>query len=94
MQIENLEKRSAGGSPASRWSSSFSLFSGGQSRIAGLNSNAGEPPALLQISPLQFLQPARDFLGVGAAVEGADAEIAFAFRAKTAAGRDDHVRLT
>jgi hypothetical protein len=49
------------------------------------------------LSPLQFLHflgiPARDFLGVGAAVERADAEIAFALRAKTAAGRDDHVRL-
>jgi len=41
--------------------------------------------------PLQRRQPARHFLRVGAAVERADAEIALAFRAKTAAGRDDHV---
>src|ERR1039457_1232464 len=44
-------------------------------------------------SPLQFLQPARDFLRVGAAVERADAEITFALRAETGAGRDDHVRV-
>ena len=42
-------------------------------------------------SPLQFLQPPRNLLRIGAAVERADAEIAFALRAKTAAGRDDHV---
>src|SRR4051794_24174359 len=41
--------------------------------------------------PLQFLQAAGDFFGVGAAVEGADAEIAFTLGAETAAGGDDYV---
>src|SRR5881628_525117 len=45
------------------------------------------------MSPLQSLQSAGDLLGVGAAVEGADAEIAFAFRAEVAAGRDNDVRF-
>src|SRR5262245_25553602 len=44
-------------------------------------------------SPLQFLQSSRDFLRVGAAVEGADAEVSFALRTKAAAGRDDNVRV-
>jgi hypothetical protein len=43
-------------------------------------------------SPLQFLQPSGDFPGVGAAVEGADADMALALRAETAAGLDDGVR--
>src|SRR6266542_3302974 len=45
------------------------------------------------MSPLQSLQTLRHGLGVDAAVEGADAEIAFAFRAEAAAGGDDDVRF-
>src|SRR5688572_17631456 len=43
--------------------------------------------------PLQRLETLRDLLGVGATVEGADAEVALALRAESAAGRDNHVHV-
>src|ERR1035437_233624 len=44
--------------------------------ISGFGATSPPPP---EISPLQFRQPPRDLLGVGAAVEGADAETALPF---------------
>lgn len=41
----------------------------------------------------QRLEPAADFLDVGAGVEGGDAEVAFAGGAETGAGSDDDLSL-
>src|SRR5206468_6577687 len=54
---------------------------------AGSETGAPRLPSL----PLQRLQAPGDFLGVGAAVKGRDAEKALAVFPETAAGRDDHV---
>src|SRR4051812_47852399 len=43
--------------------------------------------------PLRLANPSRDFVGIRAGVESADAEVAFAGGAEAAAGGDDDVQL-